>query len=126
MSTWPLNYDRHSPNPLPLEDPSSYRQIPLEKLWNMLIIHLETFITYHIYTSTTLHYLSISFHILNGTVKVRGDLSFINAATLHWVHRISKSNGVEWAKSYPDWIAIIHQEQRCYEMVKKIPPALQT
>jgi len=118
MSTWPLNYDWYSPNPLPSEHPSSYRQITLEKLWDMLIIHLEIFITYHIYTSTTLHFLSISFHILNGTLRDRGDLSFIDAATLHWVHRIGENNGAEWARSYPDWIDLIHQEQRCYEMVK--------
>jgi hypothetical protein len=115
MSSWPLSYDYQ--NPHPAESPSAYRQTSTEELWNLLIIHIETFITYHIYLTTTHHLLSLSFHILNGTLRNRGDLSFRDAATLKWVHNQGLTYGDNWADAIPDWKEILYQEQRCYEMV---------
>jgi len=117
MSNWPLTYNYN--NPLPSEQPEDFNHLSDDQLWNALISHLEVFITYHIYISTTLHFLTLMSHLFKGTLRERGDISFKDAATLKWVENQGIHNGGNWA-SLTTWENIIHEEQRCYEMVKHI------
>jgi hypothetical protein len=116
MSSWPFQYDYHNPLP-PLPFTEEYMNMDLYTLWELFIHYLETFIYHHIFITTTHHSLSLTYHILNGTLRNRGDLSFRDAATISWIHKHGAFNGQEWADKLNRWHEAIYDEQRHYERV---------
>lgn len=116
MSSWPLTYNYHNPHPqLPTHNLS---HMSIDKLWDLLICHFEIFITYHVYITTTHHFLSLSYYLLNGTLRNRGDLSYRDAATLHWIYRQGENSDKNWQSAILFWTEAILEEQREYERVR--------
>jgi hypothetical protein len=115
MSSWPFTYDYL--NPYPPENPTIYRQMTIEKLWDLLVTHLELFITHHIHITTTNHFLYLSYYLLDGTLRNRGDLSYRDAATLSFIYKIGSFRGPNWAMAMPDWLETTFQQERCYQVV---------
>jgi len=91
MSTWPLNYDYYSPNLLPLRAPPTADRCLFRNSGTCLFIHMKVFITYHIYASTLYTFYLSAFTFLNDTLRDRGDLSFRDAATMHFTYSMGNT-----------------------------------